>query len=779
MKQNKQYSIAIIYLAIGKYDVFWNEFYASCEQFLFCEANKEYFVFTDSKELLSLYFPNVSMIYYEDRGWAVNVSSKSDCILQIYSVLESFDYIFYINANYKILDYISCQEILPGESNDYLVALSFDHFVSCDKDSYPYDRNSKSLAYIPYGQGIHYYQASFYGGRSRELLLLAQTCSYNTQIDFSKGIIASWQDESYLNKYLLDYNPRIIGTYYGKPEHFTCDCKAIFRDKIKIIGRETLDQMKIVFVNPVLSYLRDKELGFTPLHLVKIDECLTTQMFQYAFLLSLRNKCEKCKCLLYMQDFSITKNVYISDLEKIFSISIDNFMSDELKIQVGKTPSLYIRHVQEQYIATYQHIRMDWDLVTVYSGAWETERYFEDISSKIRNVFHFDTNKLNKKSKCIEKIIRSCIAVGVHVESEDGNRSVFNKICTQEYYKKSIALVKKYSPDRNLQFFLFCKDKEWINRNIFDNDFILVDWNFDSENWQDMYLMSICRHNILSISNLSWWGGWLNDCEDKVIVAPYRWSYSHLAPDIVPKNWLTVYPDLFLENDLIETLKIQSDLLIDDSLFYGKMGLIIFLFHYSNISGDKFYENYAETMIDLVFERLNTSTPLRYADGLIGIGTGIEYLFQNGFIQGNIDEVLSDIDLLFENVVFSNVTDYSLETGVSGWLRYFRFRLMGAILNENVESIEKNRKYLNNLLKYLKGQLDLANSDLGDIVDELYMLKSVWDAEIDILDLTSNIKNVSYTSMCFDSFSVGLKGMSGRELSKFSPESKINWTDLL
>lgn len=47
------YRIAIVYLAIGKYDVFWDEFYRSCERYLFPDATKHYFVFTDSGRLLN------------------------------------------------------------------------------------------------------------------------------------------------------------------------------------------------------------------------------------------------------------------------------------------------------------------------------------------------------------------------------------------------------------------------------------------------------------------------------------------------------------------------------------------------------------------------------------------------------------------------------------------------------------------------------------------------------------------------------------------------------
>lgn len=60
------------------------------------------------------------------------------------------------------------------------------------------------------------------------------------------------------------------------------------------------------------------------------------------------------------------------------------------------------------------------------------------------------------------------------------------------------------------------------------------------ESWQDMLLMSRCRHHVICNSTFSWWGAWLNPCRDKIVMAPARWSALAEMPYICPKDWTLV-----------------------------------------------------------------------------------------------------------------------------------------------------------------------------------------------------------------------------------------------
>jgi hypothetical protein len=82
-------------------------------------------------------------------------------------------------------------------------------------------------------------------------------------------------------------------------------------------------------------------------------------------------------------------------------------------------------------------------------------------------------------------------------------------------------------------------------------------------------------------------------------------------------------------------------------LFDGKMGMVIFLFHYARQTLDNRFSNMAEMLIDEIQSTIHADSPIDYAFGLTGIGVGIEYLAQYGFINIETDDILEDFDQIF------------------------------------------------------------------------------------------------------------------------------------
>ena len=65
---------------------------------------------------------------------------------------------------------------------------------------------------------------------------------------------------------------------------------------------------------------------------------------------------------------------------------------------------------------------------------------------------------------------------------------------------------------------------EWVKENIQINSRVFyVDINSGDDSYKDMQLMSKCKHNIIANSSFSWWGAWLNENKNKIVVAPKKW----------------------------------------------------------------------------------------------------------------------------------------------------------------------------------------------------------------------------------------------------------------
>ena len=85
-------------------------------------------------------------------------------------------------------------------------------------------------------------------------------------------------------------------------------------------------------------------------------------------------------------------------------------------------------------------------------------------------------------------------------------------------------------------------------------------------------------------------------------------------------------------------------------LWNGKMGISVFFFLLSKVTGNKHYKDYAGELLDDVCSNLSFRTPICFADGLCGIGWAIEYLKAEGFIKGNTNDILSEVDKQIINV---------------------------------------------------------------------------------------------------------------------------------
>ena len=70
----------------------------------------------------------------------------------------------------------------------------------------------------------------------------------------------------------------------------------------------------------------------------------------------------------------------------------------------------------------------------------------------------------------------------------------------------------------------------------------IVRINHGRADFEDMRLMSACKHFIIANSSFSWWAAWLGVHPGKVVIAPKRWFSIHHADtrDLLPDTWIKV-----------------------------------------------------------------------------------------------------------------------------------------------------------------------------------------------------------------------------------------------
>lgn len=237
--------IAILYICTGRYSIFWKGFFESCEKLLLNNTEKHYYVFTDCNNLGPLN-ERVHLVHQSKLGWPYDTLMRFSMFLKVESSLKKYDYVYFFNANLKIVNKINESEFLPVNENE-LVVVQHPGYFDKYPDSFTYDRNPLSLAYIPLNKGDFYVAGGLNGGTSKTYLNFIRRVNKNTQIDFSKGVVAKWHDESHLNKYILGKKIKLLHAGFLYPEFDKLDFskKIIIRDKNCFGGHNWLRSSKV------------------------------------------------------------------------------------------------------------------------------------------------------------------------------------------------------------------------------------------------------------------------------------------------------------------------------------------------------------------------------------------------------------------------------------------------------------------------------------------------------------------------------------------------------
>ena len=176
------------------------------------------------------------------------------------------------------------------------------------------------------------------------------------------------------------------------------------------------------------------------------------------------------------------------------------------------------------------------------TGFFIEEIYYDHRLAKIRDFFSFDKNELGEKNANYVNQINGSNAVSLHVRRGDYLSDTYKdsfKSLGADYYKNAVDEV--YKRIENPTFFIFSDDKDFINEsfNWLENK-IIVEGNAGNRSYIDMYLMSLCRINIIANSTFSMWAGILNSHEDATVIYLSTYMTQKESEVKLLKNWIRI-----------------------------------------------------------------------------------------------------------------------------------------------------------------------------------------------------------------------------------------------
>lgn len=274
--------------------------------------------------------------------------------------------------------------------------------------------------------------------------------------------------------------------------------------------------------------------------IINISGGLGNQMFQYAFLLAMKDATGD-ECLMDASKYA-TYNLHNGfELNEVFNITSRCATKDELKRVTRYTTNYKLSRVYRKFLpkkksevvepmpsCTYMpdiFTKAKGDLY--YEGIWQNEKYFSHVRPIILKEFSY-RQPMNDKNKEASQIFSKKKTVSLHIRRGDYLlHKNYIGLCGIDYYTKAIKYVrKKYG--KEIQFAIFSNDMPWCKDNILPlldgYEYTLVDWNKGKESYNDIRLMGYCIVNIIANSSFSWWAAYLNKNDDKEIIAPAKWT---------------------------------------------------------------------------------------------------------------------------------------------------------------------------------------------------------------------------------------------------------------
>jgi Glycosyl transferase family 11 len=188
---------------------------------------------------------------------------------------------------------------------------------------------------------------------------------------------------------------------------------------------------------------------------------------------------------------------------------------------------------------------------TIYlNGFWQSAAYVTAVEATLRKEYRFTSPAKGKNEDYLDQICRLKCPISIHLRIGDyalinhhvsSSAMRVSMVLKKNYYAKAISFITELFPEHTLVVF---SDDQQVAKGILPKkkEYLFIEGNDAMNAYNDLRLMSHCRHHIIANSSFSWWGAWLNPNPDKKVFAPQYWANTRHSyfPDLYPDGWTII-----------------------------------------------------------------------------------------------------------------------------------------------------------------------------------------------------------------------------------------------
>lgn len=293
--------------------------------------------------------------------------------------------------------------------------------------------------------------------------------------------------------------------------------------------------------------------------IVKIKGGIGNQLFQYAFALNIKKKLKEEVKLDFSSCYGCSDKT-CEDRLKLFSITLPEASVSEIKSVrkfYSKSPLLTFKYKVATFMDAkfnkryfFEKERKYLDNIdytnTYFDGYWQSWKYVYFVNNELKESL-IPSYELNDKTKTtISKIEKeNSVFIGIRRGDYVSTKSARDRYgsFSKEYYLNAMNYIS--SKIENPVFYVFTNDVPWCKNNLDFSKFNVVYREKEDQvsDFEELIIMSRCKHAIILNSTFHWWGAYLIENPNKIVIAPKCWYTDGTDIEIVPEDWIKMERD--------------------------------------------------------------------------------------------------------------------------------------------------------------------------------------------------------------------------------------------